>query len=448
MAPVRPGREFTELLVDEANQAFATRLMERPAVVGETLVVDTGWLAALFYSDHSVHDWPDGREAELRRRIDESFTHLMVASDFGALDVRVGAALCIRAQREMQGLVAGTPVPGPVQPPEAVRLVVERVCAALDAEDADALTAIEAQYEATSRTLEARIATLSEELEAESISRQDFYTKRKETAERLLAARLGRRFAQCMRLALERGERDYSALRDAFVAEIDIHTFTGMKLIGRNPMEEFKGLDRATRKKLEKQLKHELGPRRQQGKIANLSLLYGMMDAGFQEAAARGYDEHWSLEEAGSIRRLWMDAYPEVELWHLWTECLQAGMVYLPQAGTARPKRTPWWLSRTLAGREIVAFGLNAALSYQDQSSGADILGTITHTLQKDHSHIFATSFNQVHDEQVFCVPAEHCKEYLEVIERVMVGCGNLLTMPYGVPCAVSPAVGPIWVKD
>ena len=105
-------------------------------------------------------------------------------------------------------------------------------------------------------------------------------------------------------------------------------------------------------------------------------------------------------------------------------------------------------MARTLAGSDIVATGLNAALSYQDQSSGADILGMIMHRLHEEYPHIFATAINQVHDELVLCWEAECHDEYLPIVEQVMVECANSLTMPYGVPTAVSPACGPIWVKD
>lgn len=447
-----PGRETLEMTVTEVNQKFVSSLAEQEVRVGDIVTVDSAWAAAMFWADKYIPDWPSEAKKALEQQINAQFTHTVVASDFGALDVRVGAALCIRSQRQMLALADGHAVPGLVQPPLAVVEVVREVARLLDAKTAalsvKALEVASAKYKKEVDKLEARLEKLKEELDAGTLARKKFFEFRSELKGKLLAARLGYRFAQCLALGMARGEKEYSALRDAFVADIDIHTFTGMKLVGRDPMKEFEGLSVTDRKALEKKLKKELGPRRQQGKIANLSLLYGMADAGFQEAAARGYDEHWSLEEAGTIRALWMDAYPEVELWHLWTECLQAGVVYLPEQGREKPVRTGWWMATTLAGRDIVAFGLNAALSYQDQSSGADILGLIMHRLKVEYPQIFACSINQVHDEVVFCWPSEHHEEYLPLVEMVMVEEANSLTMPYGVPTAVSPACGPIWVKD
>ncbi|WP_157641925.1 DNA polymerase [Burkholderia ubonensis] len=449
ISATRPGCEYMVVVATELNKYLLEAVAEREVTIGEGVEVESAWMAAMFWSDKKVPDWPKEDKKALEALIDEQFTHKIVASDFGALDVRVGAALCVRSQREMLALSRGIPVPGPVQPPEAVVKVIRKVAPLLDGKDPAA--ALENQawlYEKDVLRLETRLEKLKDDLDAERIQRKVYFQRRSELKDELLSVKLGWRLAQCLSLGAKRGEREYSALRDAFVADIDIHTFTGMKLVGRDPMQEFDGLSVPDRKALEKKLKKELGPRRQQGKIANLSLLYGMADAGFQEAAARGYDEHWSMEEAHDIRALWMNAYPEVELWHLWTECLQAGVVYVPEQGREKPVRTGWWMARTLAGRDIVAMGLNAALSYQDQSSGADILGLIMHRLYDEYPHIFASGINQVHDEIVFAIPVDFHDEHLAVIEQVMVECANSLTMPYGVPTAVSPACGPIWVKD
>ncbi len=452
ISPTRPGCETMVVIATELNiplLALVSGMATDAIKVGDAVTVESVWMAALFWSDKKVPDWPSAERSALEKHINDQFMLTIVASDFGALDVRVGAALCVRTQREMIGVVNGQAVPGEVQPPDHVVAVLQKVVPLLDAPNAAAeLHAAAAKYEKEIVRLEKKMAQLKLDVDEGRIHKKLFFRQRTDVKEQILSSKLGWRLAQCLALGAERGEREYSALRDAFVADIDIHTFTGMKLVGRDPMKEFEGLSHADRKQLEKKLKKELGPRRQQGKIANLSLLYGMADAGFQEAAARGYDEHWTMEQTHEIRNLWMNAYPEVELWHLWTECLCAGTVYMPSAESEKPSRTGWWVARTLAGREIVATGLNAALSYQDQSSGADILGMIVHTLYTKYPAIFDTAINQVHDEQVFAWPSEFHEEYLPIVESVMVGCANELTMPYGVPCAVSPASGPIWVKD
>lgn len=449
MSEPKPDCETTTLEVTDLNKDFVAKVAGHEVTVGQQVPVHSSWLAALFWADKYIPEWPKDDRTALNTHIDSLFSHYVVASDFGALDVRVGAALCVRSQREMLALAKGVAVPGPVQPKQVIVDVVRKVVSALDTKKpSESLEAFVTTYAKQVESLELQLTALKTQLDEGTLPRQKYFQQRSDIKEKLLSVRLGWRLAQCLSLGLARGESDYSALRDAFVADIDIHTFTGMKLVGRDPMKEFEGLSTAERKALEKKLKKELGPRRQQGKIANLSLLYGMADAGFQEAAARGYDEHWTMQEAHDIRALWMNAYPEVELWHLWTECLQAGVVYLPEMGRDKPVRTGWWMAKTLAGRDIVAYGLNAALSYQDQSSGADILGMIMHKLHSEHPNIFKTTINQVHDELVFAWEQQYHEEYLPIVEMIMVNCANELTMPYGVPCAVSPATGVIWIKD
>lgn len=449
VSDTKPGCELVSVQANATNKDFLSKVAGKLVAEGESATVNAKWLAALYWADKNIPDWPSEERKGLLATIDAQFTHYIVASDFGALDVRVGAALCVRSQREMLAAARGVPVPGPVQPRDSVLTVLRRVARCLDHEKpTESLKKLFDEYGERITELEAEIEALKRKLDADELERKVFFRQRSDVKGKLLPVKIGWRLSQCLMLGMERGEPEYSALRDAFVADIDIHTFTGMKLTGRDPMKEFEGLTPSERKALEKKLKKELGPRRQQGKIANLSLLYGMADAGFQEAAARGYDEHWTMQEAHDIRALWMNAYPEVELWHLWTECLQAGVVYVPEVGKERLVRTSWWMAKTLAGRDIVAYGLNAALSYQDQSTGADILGMIMHQLKKDYSHIFDLTINQVHDELVLALPIEKHDEYLEIVEQIMVECANSLTMPYGVPCAVSPASGVIWIKD
>jgi DNA polymerase I-like protein with 3'-5' exonuclease and polymerase domains len=51
-------------------------------------------------------------------------------------------------------------------------------------------------------------------------------------------------------------------------------------------------------------------------------------------------------------------------------------------------------------------------------------------------------------DECVFVFPEEKCEEYTQIVTDVMVESAEKFTMPYGVHCEVSPAIGDVWVKD
>jgi DNA polymerase I-like protein with 3'-5' exonuclease and polymerase domains len=244
-------------------------------------------------------------------------------------------------------------------------------------------------------------------------------------------------------------QAEYSALRDAFQLGVDIHTFTAMGMQGVDAMQEFAGLTGDALDEVQKAWKKRLGDKRQHGKIGNLSLLYAMQDRGLQEAAGKVYNVHWTLEESAAIRSLWLDAYPEVDLWHLWTELNAEKSIWMPDAdhGGRRTKKDVY-LCVTLGGRSIYAFGLNAALSYQDQSTGADILGKVMNKLRVKHNEIFKCAINQVHDELVLEIPEMYQAEYTKIVSEVMDSCANELMMPYGVPSSCSPAIGKIWIKD
>ena len=106
------------------------------------------------------------------------------------------------------------------------------------------------------------------------------------------------------------------------------------------------------------------------------------------------------------------------------------------------------YASYTLGNSLIYAFGLNAALSYEDQSTGADILGRVMMTLREQYIDIFNCSINQVHDEAVFMFPDEHVEEWTAILEKVMTDCAEHFLMPFGIRGECSPAIGQVWVKD
>lgn len=220
-------------------------------------------------------------------------------------------------------------------------------------------------------------------------------------------------------------------------------------MTGREPASLFMGLsDDAVAAGLKK-WKEELGSVRQTGKVGNLSLLYAMSARGLQEAASKNYDIHWSLEEATAIRNQWLMSYPEIELWHLWTDYKRLESVRIPdmKAG-GQLRNTGVYISRPLSEREIYAFGLNAALSYEDQSSGADMMALVMRRLEGQHPLVFDCVINQVHDELVAEIPEQYVDTYVPIIHKTMVNCAEQFTMQYGVHCECSPAVGDQWLKD
>ncbi len=365
--------------------------------------------------------------------------HKIVASDYSALDMRVGAALAIRAQRQvMEAYMGDRPVT------IDVKRVIERVF-----EGRISLEAARAEEARATKDFEdwkARREQVADSMDART-KYWDAYRKKARTL--LLAG-----FQRCLKEVRVRADAedtaDWGSLRDAFsIKGMDIHTWTALGMIGKDPKALFTGLSGDEVAKELKKWKKELGDTRQTGKVGNLSLLYAMKTQGLMDAAAKNYNIHWTYEEADKVRNDWLAAYVEIDLWHKWTELNPVDSVYVPDPDRGmRFSKKSVFSSYTLGDRLIYAFGLNAALSYEDQSTGADILGRVMQTLRTQHPEVFAETVNQVHDELVFEIPDEFVESHTQVIENVMTECAEHFLMPFGVRGECSPAIGQVWVKD
>jgi hypothetical protein len=378
------------------------------------------------------------RKQEFRNGVRARPKHKIAALDYSALDMRVGAALAIRAQRQIQEAYRGARTVDP-----DVQAVIDWVYGA---------EAFPGQKLAWARKREAeKIEAMAKVTEAMPDDPDKKFWERWRRAKRdALLARFGRSLAECVFHAREAGETEWGALREAFkVPDMDIHTWTGLKMMGEDPVAMFAGKSDADVAAELKVQKARIGDKRQNGKVGNLSLLYAMMVKGLLDTAAKIYNIHWTFEEGSSIRSGWFAAYPEVDLWHAWTELTPAGTVTIPDPdrGNRMAKKSvfPSW---TLGGRCIYAFGLNAALSYEDQSTGADILGTVMHLMETEYPEMFDTIVNQVHDEIVFEIPEDKVDEYIPEAHKIMVECAERFLRPYGIRAECSFVVGDVWIKD
>lgn len=365
--------------------------------------------------------------------------YMIVASDYSALDMRVGAALALRAQRQIFEAYMGD---RSVQPD--VYRIIARVFegkVTLQAAQTEELRANKAFADWKERR---------ELIEDSKDARKRYWDEYRKRARAVLLAGFQRCLKEVRIKADIEQTAEWGSLRDAFSIEgMDIHTWTALGMIGKDPKALFTGLEGEAVAKELKAWKKELGDKRQTGKVGNLSLLYAMKTQGLMDAAAKNYNIHWSFEEADKVRNDWLAAYVEIDLWHKWTELNPVEQVYVPdpERGNRYTKKDVY-ASYTLGGRLIYAFGLNAALSYEDQSTGADILGLVMRTLRERYPDIYDTTCNQVHDELVFQVPTEHVEGYTNLIGEVMNECAEHFLMPFGVKGECSPAVGSVWVKD
>ena len=387
----------------------------------------TGRLAS---SEPNVQQAPGDQGFRNAVHADEGM--LMLGVDYGALDVRVASALAIRAQRQIAEAIAAKTLPeGVLQAIAGWTLThAKRVC-------------------------EFKDQALTKHQDSSLPSRDDinewrgYWKERRELQASALHARFVYRVLQVRERAKKAGTPEWGSLRDAFsIKGMDIHTWTALDMRGENPLEVFADVPADRIAEALKVQKRRLGEERKtSGKIPNLALLYRMRGEGFQDYAAAGFDVHWEIEEAEEKLSKWLDSYPEIDLWHCWTEMNPLELVALPDAVKGKKFQSAY-SSVTLGGREICAFGINAALSYQDQSTGADILGEVMHTLRVDYPEIFRCISNQVHDELVLHVPEEKGLEYQAIVVDVMVRAADRFLGPYGVQTEVSPTLDPVWKKD
>lgn len=362
----------------------------------------------------------------------------IVSADYSALDMRVGAACAIRAQRQILDAYMDERAV-----PHDVYLCIARVIEGRITLDNARVQEANANRAFDEWKAERDVATAG----GKDASKRYWEVYRQRARTRLLAG-----FQRCLAEVRQRadtaGTAEWGSLRDAFSIDgMDIHTWTALDMFGHNPGTLFAGLQGEEVAAALKKWKKELGGDRQTGKVGNLSLLYAMQAFGLQEAAAKNYNIHWTIEEASDVRSKWLAAYVEVDLWHKWTELNPKEEVYIPdpdRGGKFGKKQV--YAAYTLGERLIYAFGLNAALSYEDQSTGADILGLVMQEFRQ-HAGVFKCIVNQVHDEVLFEIPDDKVDEYNAVISRVMTDAAAHYLSPYGVKADCEPETAEFWPK-
>ena len=379
------------------------------------------------------------RDQYFRDCVEAAFGHKIVASDYSALDMRVGAALAIRAQQQIFEAYMGDFEVTPDVLQRINRVVEGRI-------SVEAAVAEETDVRGKFDSHKAKREGISDDKAA----KRAYWEKYRALSRKLLLARFTRCYAQVQMKAKEAGTPEWGSLRDAFSIDgMDIHSWTALSMTGQDPKKLFENLSGPEVVKELKKWKGILGDKRQAGKVGNLSLLYAMQVLGLVTTAAKSYNIHWTFEEGETIRNSWFATYIEIDLWHAWKELTPLENVLVPDMDKGgKFVRKDVYKAVTLGGREIYAFGLNAALSYEDQSTGADILGTVMDRLRREYPAVYNEAVNQVHDEAVFEIPDEVVEEHTEIIQRVMTECAEKFLMVYGVKGECTPATGQTWVKD
>lgn len=360
--------------------------------------------------DPNVQNMPRDPDFRAIVRVPEGWK--IVAADYGQIELRIAAALAIRAQREARQQPPDWLKKAPLVRPAHLDQVRERL-AALRGKPNKSSDDWEAIHNLETKGMKAEACLLWEQF----------------------------------------GGRECSPLRDIFAAGGDPHLYTALGLLGRGPAA---ALDPAQAKEMKAD--PEIKEARQRAKALNFGLLYGMRPRTLREYAKTEYNVEMTLGEAEKSHSAWLRFFPEIRFWQLWTmleKVVDRRWVATPgkdRKGGVKLETAPIFRVSTLAGRVFMVANPRDALNYQDQGTGADILMRAVRYLREAGQLQFVA--NLVHDEIVMAVPAAAAEEAAQTLTAAMLRAGEEILSPWGVPTTADVArledgsFPDFWLKD
>ncbi|CAB1129550.1 putative POLAc domain-containing protein [Candidatus Hydrogenisulfobacillus filiaventi] len=327
----------------------------------------------------------------------------ILAADYAAQEMRVAAALALRAQEEILAVIAS-------QDPNRDKLR-RWLRAVLDGGVDPSPQEVRARWDEIGELRRAR-----KWREAERAERVATWTE------------LALRLRQVLRAS--GNGLPYSTLRELLASGLDIHVGTAC-LINEMPLPA--SPEEAAR------FKAEHKALRDRAKGANFGLLYGMGADGFRTYAQVIYDLELSEQDAVDLRERWFAALPELRVWQLWTLATpsERGRWLLVRNGPGgEPRRRPFdiWRVRTLLNRPFSVWKSTQALNLQDQGSGADMTMLAIRRLWELAPDTAARVVGQVHDEILICSPDAEAERDAAALQRAMTDAGNRVLGRWGVP--------------
>jgi DNA polymerase-1 len=262
------------------------------------------------------------------------------------------------------------------------------------------------------------------------------------------------KFSQSYRTVLQKG----TLMADAFRCGIDPHLLTGLNMAitqgnfdigGIAPMDYLKSLSKAESKEL---TKTKLKSQRNSAKAPNFGLLYGMQTKGLWGAGITNYGLDWTMEEAEAAREAWFKLYPEIAFWQDFTRvaCVQKASDAVDRhvrnkykkVLETRPVRVGF--SHTLSGRPVVAELSREVTNYSDQGSSADMMLESIVTLDERFRDCV---MNTIHDEIILLVRDEDAEDACFALKKAMIDAEDRVLSPYGIPSEADPDVVKFWRK-
>lgn len=364
----------------------------------------------------------------------------ILATDFSSIELRIAAALSVRAWRELQSLVAQTKKTGLLS---GMRRGNEKAqknpVAWLFRSQPDLLLFLQSK--------DMTVSIPPSLCDVDKPGRDAGMDERG----RYIAADLAK-WVYKIRQA-SGGDESRLPFRAAYTHGIDPHLLTAVAMQSRGghldlcektPLEYMQNLSAEDAKALKGRMKNP----RQAAKAVNFGSIYGQQSIGLHRYGVTGYGLRWTVEEASEAHAAWFDLYPEIGLWHWmlkYVHNIKANImnpynIMEPQRIEDGGKIYKW---STLSGRPAISSKTTKASSYQDQGTGAEIALNALITLPPDIQDMLV---NFVHDEFVLEVPDERIVDVQETVERVMVGAADKLLLPFGIPTEVESSIGDCWI--
>lgn len=335
---------------------------------------------------------------------------VLVTCDYSALEMRIVAALAVRAQRQILDAYNYKEVP------QDVTSVIANIL--------DNKVSLDA---ARSEELQSRDAYEIWKSQEPTISNTaDVRERYRKACRELARTALLASFQRCLKevwLNIEGARtKEWSPLRDALnVPGMDVHTWTALRMDGRDAKALFSELQQGAVVPALKGWKKELGERRQWAKVCNMYLPLAL-NASRMVKVAKTLGIQWSNTETEEMRLRWLAAYPEVDLWQKWTE-LNAG----------RDDKDAPYTPCTLDRRVSYAMDLKAALTFEIQGTAAGLTHLAIQALGSKLPDVAKTFIEPLQGQLTLLAPSEKAEEYAQLVQNVMSEWAQAFLTPYGV---------------
>ena len=440
-----PGSELVAAWTDlqgSLHAAQAADLYSSAAVLdGRVHALTTISAATLRTTSQAPNSQNAPRAQEFRALFRARPGHKIVSSDFAAVELRVAAALGARAYAELHALLqllsdvgVGTK---PVEVLESVAVGwVFKNGFAPDLARIDAILAA-ANRDADAPPPPRRTAKPFGPQAGPQVYAQHLFDD---------LLRVVHALVRRMSKPLDAEESDPLPLREVFRRGLDPHLATAVALAnhdtnGMPPLDYLASLQASE----VDALKHQLSHARQSAKAVNFGLAYKEGPAGLHAYGIASYGLAWSLDEAADAREVWLDLYPEVELWQIFSEASKLrdkGATQQREAADGTMKWVKDYVGTTLSGREICAPTIQASCAYQDQGTAAEVAHLALRKLAvKTQGYIVGF----VHDEFVLEVPDAEVAPAVRDLESAMRAAGDELLSRWGVPIDLETSIGDCW---